>query len=214
MKKECEIVQDLLFCYCDGVASNGSKELVENHLQTCEECRQVLSDIEKDKSKQENQKEIDYLEKINKKMKRKTIATMISLIILVIFVIGNLYILFSFYQEGFYITIILEDEISSEQFENIKQLLVAKCGEDKIRYSSKEDALNKVKEKFKDKKELIDTYSIENPFKATLEVKTKGKDEKEILELLENLDGISNITTNTVNSAYLWFIAKLLKNIW
>ena len=151
MKKECEIVQDLLFCYCDGVASNGSKELVENHLQTCEECRQVLSDIEKDKSKQENQKEIDYLEKINKKMKRKTIATMISLIILVIFVIGNLYILFSFYQEGFYITIILEDEISSEQFENIKQLLVAKCGEDKIRYSSKEDALNKVKEKLENK---------------------------------------------------------------
>ena len=92
MKKECEIVQDLLFCYHDGVASNGSKELVEKHLQTCDECRQVLEDMKKDKERQDYQEEIDYLEKINKKMKRKTITAIISLIILLVFVLGNIYI--------------------------------------------------------------------------------------------------------------------------
>lgn len=213
MKKECEIVQDLLFCYHDGVASNGSKELVEKHLQTCDECRQVLEDMKKDKERQDYQEEIDYLEKINKKMKRKTITAIISLMILLVFVLGNIYILFSFYQEGYYITIILKDEISSEQLEDIKQLLVAKYGEDKINYSSKEQALNDVKEKFKDKKELIDTYSTDNPFKETLTVKTKKREKKEVLQLLENLDGISNVSTNTIENPYLWFISNIFKNV-
>ena len=32
MKKECEIVQDLIFGYCDGTLNPASKELVEKHL--------------------------------------------------------------------------------------------------------------------------------------------------------------------------------------
>ena len=133
--------------------------------------------------------------------------------ILLVFVLGNIYILFSFYQEGYHITIILKDEISSEQLEDIKQLLVAKYGEDKINYSSKEQALNDVKEKFKDKKELIDTYSTDNPFKETLTVKTKKREKKEVLQLLENLDGISNVSTNTIENPYLWFISNIFKNV-
>ena len=33
MKKECDLVQDLLFSYNDGILSNTSKELVEKHLK-------------------------------------------------------------------------------------------------------------------------------------------------------------------------------------
>lgn len=214
MKRECEIVQDLLFCYYDGVASNSSKKLVEDHLQTCENCRQILADMKKDNNKQDNQQEIDYLGKINKKMKRKTIITIISLIILAFFVIGNLYILFSFYQEGFSINIYLKDEISSEQLENLQKLLVDKCGKDNVKYFSKEDALNKAKEKFKEKKELLDNYSKGSPFKSSLSVKTKEKEEEEVLQLLENMEGIDNITTNTVDNPYLWFTGRILENIW
>ena len=213
MKRECEIVQDLLFCYCDGVASNSSKELVENHLKNCEDCSQMLRDMKQDKNEQDNSKEVDYLEKINQKMKRKTIISIISLVILVVFIIGNLYILFSFYQEGYYITITLKDEISTEQFEKIKELLIVQCGEDKITYTSKEQALSQAKEKFKDKQELLNSYSKENPFKATLLVKISQKEEKELLKLLEGVEGTSNITTNTVDNPYLWFIGKILKNI-
>ena len=79
-------------------------------------------------------------------MKKKTIIAIISLVILATFVISNLYILGSFYQNGYQITIILKDEISQEQLENIKQLLVSQYDERKIEYLSKEDALNQVKE--------------------------------------------------------------------
>ena len=212
MKKECEIVQDLLFCYYDGVASNSSKGVVENHLQACENCRQALKDIEKDRNKQENHEEIEYLKKINQKMKKKTIIAIISLVILATFVISNLYILGSFYQNGYQITIILKDEISQEQLENIKQLLVSQYDERKIEYLSKEDALNQVKEKFKDKQDLINNYAVENPFKATITVKTKQNQEEELLKLLENLEGINHIKTNTVDNPYLWFISNFLKN--
>lgn len=214
MKKECEIVQDLLFCYYDGVASNSSKKLVEDHLQTCENCRQTLKDMEKDKNGQDNQKEIDYLEKINKKMKRKTIITSVSLILLAVLIIGNLYILFSFYQERSYINIYLKDEISFEQIENIRKLLVTQCGENNVKYASKEDALDKVKQKFKDKKELIDNYLVENPFKSSLSVKTREKEKEKVIEMVENLEGVNNITTNTVDNPYLWFIGRILENIW
>lgn len=212
MKKECEMVRDLLFCYYDGVASNSSKEFVENHLQTCEQCKQVLEDMKQDKKEQAASKEIDYLQKINQKMKRKTTITIISVIMLVIFVIGNISILLDFYQNGYHITLILKDEITQEQLENIKQSLIAQCGEDKISYTSKEEALSEAKEKFKNKQSLINSYAQDNPFKATITIKIKEKEEKEILQLLENLEGINNITTNTVDNPYLWYFSNLLKN--
>lgn len=38
----CEIIQDLLPLYCDGVCSEESKKAVLAHVQTCEKCREEL----------------------------------------------------------------------------------------------------------------------------------------------------------------------------
>lgn len=38
MKIPCEIIQDLLPLYCDGVCSQDSRQAVEAHLQDCEKC--------------------------------------------------------------------------------------------------------------------------------------------------------------------------------
>lgn len=38
MKISCDIIQDLLPLYCDGVCSQDSKQAVEAHLQDCEKC--------------------------------------------------------------------------------------------------------------------------------------------------------------------------------
>lgn len=46
MNLHCDIIQDLLPLYSDGVCSNKSKELVENHLRTCEACRKLLNTTE------------------------------------------------------------------------------------------------------------------------------------------------------------------------
>ena len=47
MKKECEVVQDLLFGYCDETLNKYSKELVEKHLINCIECQKAYEEIKK-----------------------------------------------------------------------------------------------------------------------------------------------------------------------
>jgi len=41
----CKIIEDLLPLYHDGLASDESRALVEEHLETCERCRLKLAEI-------------------------------------------------------------------------------------------------------------------------------------------------------------------------
>ena len=45
MKKECEIVRDILPLYVDGVCSAASREIVTDHLKECPECSAYLEQI-------------------------------------------------------------------------------------------------------------------------------------------------------------------------
>lgn len=45
MNVNCEIVQDLLPLYEDGVCSESSRAAIEEHLQTCETCRALKEDV-------------------------------------------------------------------------------------------------------------------------------------------------------------------------
>ena len=40
--EKCEVVQDLIPLYCDEVASEGSRVLVEEHIKTCDVCQEIL----------------------------------------------------------------------------------------------------------------------------------------------------------------------------
>lgn len=42
MKISCEIIKDLLPLYLDGVCSNDSKVMVEEHLAECDSCKAEL----------------------------------------------------------------------------------------------------------------------------------------------------------------------------
>ena len=44
----CELVQDLLPLYHDGVCSDTSRKLVDSHLETCEKCTQGLKGMAED----------------------------------------------------------------------------------------------------------------------------------------------------------------------
>lgn len=46
MNITCEVIRDLLPLYHDGVCSNSSKSLVEEHLKNCEACRKELDMID------------------------------------------------------------------------------------------------------------------------------------------------------------------------
>ena len=48
MKISCEIIQDLLPLYYDGVCSQDTKQVVEAHLKDCEKCKADLRFMEQD----------------------------------------------------------------------------------------------------------------------------------------------------------------------
>ena len=48
MKKECEMINDLLPLYIDGVCSEESKKLVEEHMKTCDSCRKTAEQMKSD----------------------------------------------------------------------------------------------------------------------------------------------------------------------
>ena len=44
----CEVIKDLLPLYVDGVLSEDSRKLVEEHLQSCKECREYYDNLKDD----------------------------------------------------------------------------------------------------------------------------------------------------------------------
>lgn len=74
MKLPCEMIQDLLPLYHDGVCSEVSKTVVQEHLKTCEGCAKVLKniDVEIDMPKLAAD-EVKPLEAIKSNWKRKTL---------------------------------------------------------------------------------------------------------------------------------------------
>ena len=48
MKMNCDVILDLLPLYHDGVCSEGSRALIEEHLKECESCRRALEEIRKE----------------------------------------------------------------------------------------------------------------------------------------------------------------------
>ena len=47
MNVNCEVIRDLLPLYAEDLASTGSRELVEDHLETCESCRDAYAGMKK-----------------------------------------------------------------------------------------------------------------------------------------------------------------------
>ena len=41
MKITCDVIQDLMPSYIDGILSEDSRALVEEHMGTCQECRKI-----------------------------------------------------------------------------------------------------------------------------------------------------------------------------
>lgn len=93
MKKICDIVEDLLLLYEEGECSEGSRELVEEHLKTCENCRiirekmrltdelTVLSDNETDNAEEK------VISKGFRKIKRRWMISIIA-VLMVFLIVG------------------------------------------------------------------------------------------------------------------------------
>ena len=120
--EECQVVQDLLQNYSDGVLNEESKKLVENHLKTCSKCQKKLEKIKKDTEPNLQKKEIEYLKKIKRKSDLKTI----SIILLILFFTVFIYFLRNF---------IILSTITAKSFDFFDDYL-----ENRALFKKKEDA--------------------------------------------------------------------------
>lgn len=100
MKKECEIIRDLLPSYIENLVSEQTKKYVSEHIENCSECEKVLHDMQRNTIiENENYVNAQQAEiKIIKKQKRKDIAlklivtTIIFILIALIAIISVFYI--------------------------------------------------------------------------------------------------------------------------
>ncbi len=78
----CEMIQDLMPSYVDGVSSEVSNRAIEEHVGECRECASILSDMqapeERTEEQEEQKREIDYLKKV-KKRNRLIIGSVVAL---------------------------------------------------------------------------------------------------------------------------------------
>ena len=51
MKITCDVIQDLMPSYIDGILSEDSRALVEEHMGTCQECRKMLEIMKEEQEK-------------------------------------------------------------------------------------------------------------------------------------------------------------------
>ena len=98
MKKECEIINDLLPNYVENLVSEETKKFVNEHISNCEQCKKQLEILREDrnkiniKSKNEQKIELDYLKKYNKKM------ILLKIILITIMALITILIAFSIYR--------------------------------------------------------------------------------------------------------------------
>lgn len=195
MKNECDIVKDLSFSYNDNILSNTSKEFVENHLKECDECQRFLKEIREDCTKKNSKKEIDFLKKFRHKITRKNALIAMISICLICFIIFNIQAYIKYKEVSSTMQIYLEDNISGQELENIKNKITEKDSNAQIEYISKQQELEKLKSKMKDNKNVLDKYNEENnPLPASFKIKTNA-DIKNITENIQEMPGVTQIVT-------------------
>ena len=90
--KMCQVVSDLLPAYVEGECTQGSRELVEEHVKTCENCAGQLSRMGMDLRKilpepsREDVEKIDALRKVKKKNDGRLAAAVMAMVMIAIVV--------------------------------------------------------------------------------------------------------------------------------
>lgn len=89
MNYECNVVSDLLPSYVEKLLSKETEKYIENHVSSCESCREKLQIMQeqyldnKKNSEEEDKIEFDFLKKVKKKNQIFKIITIIFFIIII-----------------------------------------------------------------------------------------------------------------------------------
>lgn len=89
-KKTCEVVGDLIPLYVDDVCSKESRQLVEEHLEECEACRQLYETMKMDVKLPDDKEQRKEDANVIKRVKRRIWIERIVITVLALFVAGSL----------------------------------------------------------------------------------------------------------------------------
>ena len=90
----CDVIKDLIPLYYDDVASEGSRELVDEHLKDCAGCREIwdkMKDDYKSTGLEADSGEIYAFKKIRRKILINTAVIALSAVILSFIIVGVIY---------------------------------------------------------------------------------------------------------------------------
>lgn len=154
MKITCDVIQDLMPSYIDGILSEDSRALVEEHMGTCQECRKMLEIMKEEQGKEQNQMRSSAatLKKIRKKLIVRRVLTATVAVILTLIVAAAGYNHWYFNEK--YMT--LED---SGMYVKNNSL-----------YSSN-NLINRMKVQYTEDGKTEFVYAIDAPYAGTLELK-------------------------------------------
>lgn len=154
MKITCDVIQDLMPSYIDGILSEDSKALVEEHMGTCQECRKMLEIMKEEQGKEQNQMRSSAatLKKIRKKLIVRRVLTATVAVILTLIVAAAGY---------------------NHWYFNEKYMTLEDSGmyvKDNCLYSSN-NLINRMKVQYTEDGKTEFVYAIDAPYAGTLELK-------------------------------------------
>jgi len=88
----CEVIQDLMPTYVDGLASSATAAMIEEHVAECAECRAMLESMKEGTVPQaeaeRDAKEIDFLRKSKKKGRRAVVLGIVAALVVALAAVG------------------------------------------------------------------------------------------------------------------------------
>ena len=87
MKLSCKVIEDMLPLYYDGVCSEESAALVEEHLKECPHCSHILSELRSDiATPEKNVDDMKPLKKIQRSYKKRKTHWLIAVAVILLFI--------------------------------------------------------------------------------------------------------------------------------
>lgn len=185
MKITCDVIQDLMPSYIDGILSEDSKALVEEHMGTCQECRKMLEIMKEEQGKEQNQMRSSAatLKKIRKKLIVRRVLTATVAVILTLIVAAAGYNHWYFNEK--YMTL----ENSGMYVKN-------------NRLYSSNNLINRMKVQYTEDGKTEFVYAIDAPYAGTLELKGDDMLLQDFSKKTEEVSPEDDSTPETVTEVY------------
>lgn len=185
MKITCDVIQDLMPSYIDGILSEDSKALVEEHMGTCQECRKMLEIMKEEQGKEQNQMRLSAatLKKIRKKLIVRRVLTATVAVILTLIVAAAGY---------------------NHWYFNEKYMTLEDSGmyvKDNCLYSSN-NLINRMKVQYTEDGKTEFVYAIDAPYAGTLELKGDDMLLQDFSKKTEEVSPEDDSTPETVTEVY------------